>query len=98
MAMHNPEHPGQVLKQLYLDALSLTVTEAAKGIGVSRQALSNIINGHNSITPEMALRLEKAFGTSSQAWLNMQQNYDLWHAMQDTDLSDVRVFISSTDE
>lgn len=95
MAMHNPEHPGRVLKTLYLDGLDLTVTEAAKGLGVSRQALSNIINGHNGITPEMALRLEKAFGTSRQAWLNMQQNYDLWHAMQEADLSDVRVFVTS---
>ena len=97
MAMHNPEHPGQVLKTLYLEALGLTVTEAAKGLGVSRQALSNIINGHNGITPEMALRLEKAFGTSRQAWLNMQQNHDLWHAMQDADLSDVRVFVTSVE-
>lgn len=95
MAMHNPEHLGQVLKSLSLDALGLTVTEAAKGLGVSRQASSNIINGHNGITPEMALRLEKAFGTSRQAWLNMQQNYDLWHAMQAADLSEVRVFVTS---
>ena len=97
MAMHNPEHPGRVLKELYLDPLGLTVTEVAKGLGVSRQALSNIINEHSGITPEMALRLEKAFGTSRQAWLNMQQNYDLWHAIQDADLSDVRVFVTSAD-
>ena len=98
MAMHNPEHPGRVLKELYLDALELTVTEVAKGLGVSRQALSNIINEHSGITPEMALRLEKAFGTSRQAWLNMQQNYDLWHALQDADLSNVRVFVASAEE
>lgn len=97
MAMHNPEHPGRVLKELYLDALELTVTEVAKGLGVSRQALSNIINEHSGITPEMALRLEKAFSTSRQAWLNMQQNYDLWHAIQDADLSNVRVFVPSAD-
>ena len=98
MTMHNPAHPGQVLKTLYLDALELTVTEAAKGLGISRQALSNILNAHNGITPEMALRLEKAFGTSRQAWLNMQQNYDLWHAMQGADLSDVRVFFTSVED
>ena len=98
MAMHNPEHPGRVLKELYLEALELTVTEVAKGLGVSRQTLSNIINEHNGITPEMALRLEKAFGTSRQAWLNMQQNYDLWHAIQDADLSNVRVFVPSAEE
>ena len=95
MAMHSPEHPGRVLKELYLDALELTVTEVAKGLGVSRQALSNILNEHSGITPEMALRLEKAFGTSRQAWLNMQQNYDIWHAIQDADLSQVRVFVPS---
>jgi antitoxin HigA-1 len=98
VAMHNPEHPGRVLKELYLDALELTVTEVAKGLGVSRQALSNIINEHSGITPEMALRLEKAFGTSRQAWLNMQQNYDLWHVIQDADLSNVRVFVASAAE
>ena len=98
MAMHNPEHPGRVLKELYVDALELTVTEVAKGLGVSRQALSNLLNGHSGITPEMALRLEKAFGTSRQAWLNMQQNYDLWHAIQEADLSHVQVFVPSAEE
>lgn len=92
MAMHNPEHPGKVLKDLYLDPLNLTVTKTAKGLGISRQALSNILNGHNGITPDMALRLEKAFGTSRQTWLNMQQNYDLWRAEQEADLSGVQVF------
>jgi addiction module HigA family antidote len=96
--MHNPAHPGRVLKELYMDALELTVTEVAKGLGVSRQALSNILNEHSGITPAMALRLEKAFGTSRQAWLNMQQNYDLWHALQAADLSQVRVFVPSAEE
>jgi addiction module HigA family antidote len=98
MAMHNPAHPGQVLKELYLDPLGLTVTQAAKGLGISRQALSNILNGHNRITPDMALRLEKAFGTSRQAWLNMQQNYDLWHVEQEVDLSEVQVFVPTRGE
>ena len=62
MPMHDPEHPGTVLKTLYLDPLGLTVTEAAKGLCVTRQSLSNIINSHTAITPDMALRLEKAFG------------------------------------
>jgi addiction module HigA family antidote len=92
MPMHDPEHPGTVLKTLYLDPLGLTVTEAAKGLCVTRQSLSNIINGHTAITPEMALRLEKAFGTSRQTCLTMQQRYDLWQAEQRTDLSKVRVF------
>lgn len=92
MAMHNPEHPGRVLKTLYLDPLGLTVAEAVKGLGVSRQFLSNVVNSHTGITPEMALHLEKAFGTSRDAWLTMQQRYDLWQAEQKTDLSNVRVF------
>src|SRR5215831_4832959 len=96
--MHNPAHPGQVLKELYLDPLGLTTTQAAKGLGISRQAFSNILNGHNRITPDMALRLEKAFGTSRQAWLNMQQNYDLWHAEQKVDLSEVQVFVTTREE
>lgn len=92
MAMYNPEHPGAVLKMLYLDPLGLTVTQAAKGLGVPRQSLSNILNSHAGITPEMALRLEKAFGTSREAWLTMQLRYDLWQAEQKTDLSNVQVF------
>jgi len=96
--MHNPAHPGQVLKELYLDPLSLTITQAAKGLRISRQALSNILNGHNRITPDMALRFEKAFGTSRQAWLNMQQSYDLWHAEQEVALSEVQVFVASGEE
>ena len=97
MAMHDPEHPGKVLKELYLDPLNLTVTSTAKGLSVSRQALSNIINGHNGITPGMALRLEKAFGTSRQTWLNMQQNYDLRRAEQEADLSNVQVFTEAAE-
>ena len=92
MPMHDPEHPGTVLKTLYLGPLGLTVTEAARGLCVTRQSLSNIINGHTAITPDMALRLEKAFGTSRQTWLTMQQRYDLWQAEQRADLSQVRVF------
>ena len=92
MPMRDPEHPGTVLKTLYLGPLGLTVTETAKGLCVTRQSLSNLIDGHTAITPDMALRLEKAFGTSRQTWLTMQQRYDLWQAEQRADLSQVRVF------
>ena len=78
MPMRDPEHPGTVLKTLYLGPLGLTVTEAAKDLCVTRQSLSNLIDGHTAITPDMALRLEKAFGTSRQTWLTMQQRYDSW--------------------
>ena len=82
MLMHNPPHPGEVLKELCLEPLGLTVTEAAKGLGVSRKTLSTILNGKSGISPEMAVRLSIAFNTSSESWLNQQLQYDLWQAEQ----------------
>lgn len=76
MPMKAPAHPGLLLKD-DLDALGLTVAEAAKGLGVTRQQLYNVISGRSSITPEMALRLEKAVGGSADHWLRMQAAYDL---------------------
>lgn len=80
MRMHNPPHPGEVLKTLCLEPLKLSVTEAAKALGVSRKTLSAILNGRAGISPEMAVRLSIAFGTSAESWLNQQTQYDLWHA------------------
>lgn len=82
MSIHNPAHPGELVKHDCLDALGLSVTEGAKVLGVTRQALSNLINKHAGLSPEMAIRLEKAFGSSAQAWLKMQMQYDLWVAQQ----------------
>lgn len=82
MRMHNPPHPGEILKSLCLEPLDLTVTEAAEALGVSRKTLSAILNGRSGISPEMAVRLSIAFGTSSESWLNQQVQYDLWHAEQ----------------
>ena len=81
--MFNPPHPGSVLKTLYLDELELSVSDSARALGVTRQNLSAIINGHTRISPSMALRLGKAFKTDPEMWLNMQKNYDLWHAEQE---------------
>ena len=67
-----------VLKTLYFDPLGLTVAKAAKGLCITRQSLSNLIDSHTAITPEMVLRLEKAFGTTRQTWFTMQRRYDLW--------------------
>lgn len=80
MKMHDPPHPGQVLKTLCLEPLRLTVTEAARSLGVSRKTLSAILNGRAGISPEMAVRLSIAFDTSAESWLNQQLQYDLWHA------------------
>ncbi len=80
-----PTHPGGILKRHYLEPLSLTITELSEKLGVSRKTLSKIINEHGSITPEMALRLSKAFNTTPELWLNLQQNFDLWHASQKSD-------------
>lgn len=81
MEMHNPPHPGEVLKELYLPE-GMGVAEAAKKLGVSRQTLSAIINCRAGISAEMAMRLSKALGTSPDLWLGMQMQYDLWHAKQ----------------
>ena len=82
MRMHNPPHPGEVLKELCIDPLGLSVTEAAEALGVSRKTLSAILNGRAGISPEMAIRLGKAFGTTPESWLNQQMHYDLWVARQ----------------
>jgi antitoxin HigA-1 len=80
--MHNPPHPGEIVRDQCLEPLSLSVTAAAKGLGVTRKALSELLNGHSGISPEMALRLEKAFGSTAETWLRLQVAYDLWQAEQ----------------
>lgn len=82
MMMHNPPHPGEVLKELCIEPLGLTVTDAAKALGVSRKTLSSVINGRAGISPEMAVRLSIAFDTSAESWLNQQSHYDLWQVEQ----------------
>jgi antitoxin HigA-1 len=80
--MHNPPHPGEILRELCLEPLGLTITDAATGLGVSRKTLSAILNGRAGISPEMALRLSIAFNTTPESWLNQQTQYDLWVARQ----------------
>jgi addiction module HigA family antidote len=82
MLMHNPPHPGELIKELCIEPLGLSVTDAAKALGISRKTLSSIINGKAGISPEMAVRLSIAFNTSSESWLNQQSQYDLWQAEQ----------------
>ena len=76
--MHNPAHPGEVIKALCLKPKGISVADAAGQLGVSRKTLYKILNGKGSVTPEMALRLELVFGSTAQTWLNMQTTYDLW--------------------
>lgn len=89
MRMHNPPHPGEVVRALCIEPLDLSVTEAAAGLGVTRKTLSAILNGRAGISPEVAIRLGKAFGTSAESWLNQQVQYDLWVA--ERKLGDVKV-------
>ena len=79
---HNPPHPGEVISGLWLEPLGLSVTDAAAALGVTRKTLSKIVNGGGAVTPEMAVRLELAFGASAQSWLGHQAAYDLWHLDQ----------------
>ena len=80
MRMHNPPHPGEVLRELCLTPLGLTVTEAARALDVSRKTLSSILNGRAGISAEMAVRLSIAFNTTPESWLKQQVQYDLWQA------------------
>lgn len=85
MPMKNPPHPGLSVRQDCLEPLGLTVTEAARKLGVSRKQLSDIVNGRAGISPEMAIRLDKAFGGGAETWLRLQAAYDLAQAMQRAD-------------
>jgi len=77
LKMHNPPHPGEIIREQCLEPLSLSVTDAAKGLGVTRKALSELLNGHSGISPEMAVRLSKAFGSTPETWLRLQLQFDL---------------------
>lgn len=77
-AMFNPPHPGEILRELWLEPLKLSITDTARHLNVSRKTVSEIINGKASISPEMAVRLELAFGKSAKSWLGHQSAYDLW--------------------
>ena len=82
MQMHNPPHPGEILQGLWLGPMGISITQAAQSLGISRKTLSKIINGHGALTPEMAIRLARAFDTSPESWLAHQAAYDLWQLRQ----------------
>ena len=90
--MHNPPHPGEAIRELCLDPMGLTVTKAARGLGVTRKALSELLNGHSGISPEMAIRLSKAFGGSAESWMTQQMQYDLWRVQKNAGAIKVKAF------
>ena len=82
MLIHNPPHPGEIVRWECLEPLGLTVTRAAQGLGVTRQALSDLVNERAGVSVEMAHRLSQAFGSTPETWLGMQMAYDLWQARE----------------
>lgn len=88
MRMKNPPHPGEIIRDMCITPLRLTVTDAAQGLGVTRKTLSLLLNGKAGISPEMAVRLSKAFGRSPESWLQLQAQYDLAQvAAKDTEIT-----------
>lgn len=90
MTMHNPPHPGEFIRETYMEPFGLGIRALARSLGVAPSTLSRLVAGSSAVTPEMALRLSKALGRSPDAWLAMQQRHDLWQARRHTDLSAVR--------
>ena len=90
MRMHNPPHPGEIIRECCIDAFGLKITEAAKALGISPQKLSALLRGKSGVSPEMALRLSKVFGRTPEGWLRLQYQHDLWKTEQQTDLTALR--------
>ena len=90
MSMHNPPHPGEFLRSVYLDELGVSVRQVAESLGVSPSTFNRLLNGQSNVSPEMALRLSKMLGRSPESWLAMQDSYDLWHARKQIDLRGVK--------
>ena len=86
MRMHNPPHPGEIIREFCIEPLNLSVTDAADALGVTRKTLSTLLNGRSGISPEMALRLSKVFGRTPEGWLRLQLQFDLWKTQQSVDI------------
>jgi addiction module HigA family antidote len=86
MRMHNPPHPGEIIREFCIESLNLSVTEAANALGVTRKTLSALLNGRSGISPEMALRLSKVFGRTPEGWLRLQLQFDLWKTEKSVDI------------
>lgn len=90
MPMHNPPHPGEFIREVYLSPFGISVRQAADRLGVSPSTFNRLLNGESNVSPEMALRLSKALGRSPESWLAMQDHYNLWHARKNVDLKHVQ--------
>lgn len=90
MRMHNPPHPGEIIRKICVEPLGLTVTEAAKALKVTRKTLSTLLNCRAGISPEMALRLYRVFGRTPEGWMRLQLQFDLWKAEKSLDVSELK--------
>ena len=90
MTMHNPPHPGEFLRETYIEPFAVSIRSLAESLGVSPSTLARVVSMRAAVSPEMALRLSKALGRSPESWLAMQHNHDLWKAKKTADLSGVR--------
>lgn len=93
-AQHNPPHPGEFIKEVYIDSLNISLRKAAQELDVAPSTFSRLIKGESDISPEMALKLSKAFGRSAESWMQLQANYELWKAKKHVNLSRVHVIYS----
>ena len=90
--MHSPPHPGEVLREDILSPMKIIITDLAKGLGFSRNTVSEFVNGHNGVSAEMSIRLSEAFNTTPEFWLNMQNTYNLWVAAQSKSRPEIKRF------
>ena len=96
MPMHNPPHPGEFIREVYIEPFGISARRVAESLGVSASTFNRLLNGESNVSPEMALRLSKALGRSPESWLAMQDHYDLWHARKNVSLEQVRKLDVST--
>jgi len=90
MRMYDPPHPGEIIREFCIDAIDISITEAAKALDVTRKTLSALLNGRSGISPEMALRLSKVFGRTPEGWLRLQIQFDLWKTKQSVDIENLK--------
>ncbi len=90
-----PVHPGEILKEMYIEPLGIGISDFSAVLGVGRRTISLIINGHSGVSAEMALRLSKALNTSPELWMNMQRDFDLWNAGKKIELKGIRNIIKA---